>query len=241
MITNTGSGTRIDEIAAGIYRICTPVREILGGFTFNQYLIDDESPLLFHTGPKRMFPLVREAVARVLPPQRLRYIGLSHFEADECGSMNEWLALAPGSEPLCGRVAKMVSVDDVSDRPARALADEEILVLGRHAVTWFDTPHLPHAWECGFLFERETRTLLCGDLLTQGGADLPPLTTHDVLGPSEAFRRPLDYYSHTKHGPAMLERLAATEPQRLACMHGSAWEGDGARVLRDLARALTTD
>jgi flavorubredoxin len=180
-------------------------------------------------------------VERVLPPQRLRYIGLSHFEADECGSMNEWLALAPTAEPLCGRIAKLVSVDDVSDRPARALADEEVLVLGRHAVTWFDTPHLPHAWECGFLFESGTRTLLCGDLFTHGGADLPPLTTHDIVGPSEAFRRPLDYYSHTKHGSAMLERLAATEPQRLACMHGSAWEGDGGGALRDLARALATD
>jgi flavorubredoxin len=188
-----------------------------------------------------MFPLVRDAVARVLPVERLRYIGLSHFEADECGSLNEWLALAPAAEPVCSRVAAMVSVDDVADRPARALADGEVLSLGTHGVQWFDTPHLPHAWECGFLLETRTRTLLCGDLFTQGGAEHAPLTESDILGPSEAFRKPMDYFSHSRNARRLLERLAAEKPTTLACMHGSAWRGDGAGLLRALADELERD
>ena len=133
----------------------------------------------------------------------------------------------------------MVSVEDLADRPPRALADGETLSLGTRSVQWFDTPHLPHAWECGFLMEKHTRTLLCGDLFTQGGADLPPLTESDILGPSEAFRAGLDYYSHTKNARAMLERLAAAGPTTLACMHGSTWRGDGAQLLRALADALS--
>jgi hypothetical protein len=133
----------------------------------------------------------------------------------------------------------MVSVTDLADREPRAMADGELLALGRHAVRWFDTPHLPHAWECGFLSEEHTGTLLCGDLFTQGGADLPPLTESDILGPSEDFRQAMDYFSHTRHARAMLERLAATNPTTLACMHGSAWRGDGAALLRALADALS--
>lgn len=232
--------TRVDEIAHGIYRISTPVTFPNGaGFTFNQYLIEADQPLLFHTGPRRMFPLVRDAVGRVLPVERLRYIGLSHFEADECGSLNEWLAVAPGAEPVCGHIAAMVSVNDVADRPARALADGEVLSLGTHDVKWFDTPHLPHAWECGFLLEARTRTLLCGDLFTQGGAEHAPLTEADILGPSEAFRAPMDYFAHAPQTAAVLERFAAERPMTLACMHGSAWSGDGARLLRDLSAVLT--
>jgi len=231
--------TSVDEIVDGIYRISTPVTFPDGaGFTFNQYLIKADQPLLFHTGPRRMFPFVRDAVGRVLPVERLRYVGLSHFEADECGSLNEWLAVAPTAEPVCGRIAAMVSINDVADRPARALADGEALSLGTHSVRWFDTPHLPHAWECGFLLEARTRTLLCGDLFTQGGAQHAPLTESDILGPSEAFRTPMDYFSHTKHARSMLERLAAEKPTTLACMHGSAWRGDGAQLLRALGDAL---
>ncbi len=239
-VTNGKSGTNVHEVADGIYRINTPVLiEGAGGFSFNQYLIVDNEPLLFHTGPRKMFPLVREAVASVLPVAKLRYIGLSHVEADECGSLNEWLAAAPRSVPLCGTVAALVSISDLADRAPRALADGELLPLGRHGVRWFDTPHLPHAWDCGFLMEERTTTLLCGDLFTQGGADLPPITESDVLGPSEAFRHELDYYSHTKNARAMLERLASTNPVTLACMHGSAWRGDGANLLRALADALS--
>ena len=240
LITNKQSGTNVHEVADGIYRINTPVIVAggPGGFSFNQILIADEAPLLFHTGPRKMFPLVRDAVASVLPVERLRYIGFSHVEADECGSLNEWLEAAPQSAPLCGKVAALVSIDDIADRPARALADGETLALGKHAVRWFDTPHLPHGWECGFLMEEQTRTLLCGDLFTQGGAEQPAVTETDILGPSEAFRQAMDYYSHTPHTRPMLERLAAAAPTTLACMHGSTWRGDGAKLLVALADAL---
>jgi flavorubredoxin len=239
-ITNKKSGTNVHEIVDGIYRINTPYMfESGGGFSFNQYLIADDEPLLFHTGPRKMFPLVREAVASVMLVERLRYIAFSHVEADECGSLNEWLSAAPQSVPLCGTVAAIVSISDLADRAPRALADGELLPLGKHFVRWIDTPHLPHAWECGFLTEERTSTLFCGDLFTQGGADLPPLTESDILGPSEAFRHAMDYFSHTKNAREMLERLASTNPATLACMHGSAWRGEGAKLLRALADALS--
>jgi flavorubredoxin len=239
-VTNSQSGTNVHEVADGIYRINTPVEFENGkGFSFNQYLIVDDEPLLFHTGPRKMFPLVREAVASLMPVERLRYISFSHVESDECGALNEWLAAAPQSVPLCGTVAAMVSIGDLADRAPRALADGEAVSLGAHTVRWFDTPHLPHAWECGFLMEESTRTLLCGDLFTQGGADLPPITESDILGPSEAFRQQMDYFSHTKNARALLEKLAAAEPTTLACMHGSAWRGDGAKLLRALADSLS--
>ena len=239
-VTNKQSGTNVHEVADGIYRINTPVTiEGAGGFSFNQYLIVDDEPLLFHTGPRKMFPLVKEAVASIIPVEKLRYMGFSHVEADECGSLNEWLAAAPKAVPLCGAVAALVSISDIADRAPRALGDGEKLSLGNHTVQWFDTPHLPHAWECGFLNEERTSTLFCGDLFTQGGADLPPITEKDILGPSEGFRKQMDYFSHTKNARALLERLASTNPTTLACMHGSAWRGDGAKLLRDLADALS--
>ncbi len=239
-ITNRLLGTRIDEIADGIYRISTavPPSTVPGGFTFNQYLVVDDQPLLFHTGPRKMFPLVREAIGAVLPVDRLRWIGLSHVEADECGSLNEFLMVAPSATPLCGRVAALVSVNDIADRSPRALADGERLSLGKKAVTWTDAPHVPHAWECGFLFESATRTMLCGDLFSQGGAEHPPVCESDILGPSEATRKAMDYYSHTRDQGRILHRMAALEPTTLACMHGSAWRGDGAKLLRELARVL---
>jgi flavorubredoxin len=239
MVTNRESGTNVQEIADGIYRINTPVTLPNGdGFSFNQYVILDEEPMLFHTGLRKLFPLVREAVASLLPIENLRYIGFSHVEADECGSLNDWLAAAPQAVPLCGTVAAMVSINDLADRTAIALADGELLPLGRHRLRWLDAPHLPHAWECGYLFEEDTHTLLCGDLFTQGGADLPAITASDILGPSEAFRHAMDYFSHTNNARTLLERLAVTEPTTLACMHGSAWQGDGAALLRSLADRL---
>lgn len=237
-ITNTESGTNVHEISDGIYRINTPLSIVPGGFSFNQYLIMDDEPLLFHTGPRKLFPLVREAVESLMPVERLRYVSFSHVEADECGSLNDWLRAAPRAMPLCGSVAALVSIEDLADRPPRALADGETLSLGKHSVKWFDAPHLPHAWECGFLMEENTRTLLCGDLFTQPGTGDVPLVESDILGPSEAFRHQMDYFSHTKNADAMLERLAQTNPTTLACMHGSAWHGDGAGLLRELARAL---
>ncbi|MEZ5988880.1 MAG: MBL fold metallo-hydrolase [Planctomycetota bacterium] len=240
-VTNAGSGTAIHEVADGIFRISTPVQIPGGGFSFNQFLIVDEEPVLYHTGPRKLFPLVKEAVETVIPAATLRHIAFSHFEADECGSLNEWLAAAPRSAPLCGWIAAMVSVDDVADRPARALQDGESISLGRHSLEWIDAPHLPHAWECGHFMEASTGTLFCGDLFTQPGAEHPPTTEADILGPSEAFRQAFDYYSHTKHLPALIEKLAAREPGTLACMHGSTWKGDGASLLRELGRQLDGD
>jgi flavorubredoxin len=239
MITNAQAGTSVHEIADGIYRIATPVRFPSGsGFTFNQYLVVDEAPLLFHTGLRRLFPLVQEAVARVLPVERLRFIGFSHFEADECGSLDQWLEAAPEAVPLCGRVAAMTSINDVAARPAKVVEDGKALSLGRNTVRWLDTPHVPQAWECGLLYEERTRTLLCSDLFTQGGTDHPPLTEGDVLGPSEALRASMDYFAHSVNTHRILERLASLDPVTLACMHGSAWRGDGAGLLRALADAL---
>jgi flavorubredoxin len=238
MITNAQSLTRVDEVAPSVYRISTPVDVVPGGFTFNQYLIQDEAPLLFHTGPRRMFPLVREAIAAVMPVEKLRFVAFSHVEADECGALNELLGVAPEAQPLCGQVAAMVSVNDLADRAPRALADGETLSLGRARVRWLDAPHLPHGWECGYLFEETTSTLLCGDLFTQPGSEHEPLTRGDILGPSEGMRQAMDYYAHGQATRPLLAKLAATRPRTLACMHGSAWTGDGERLLLDLAEAV---
>jgi flavorubredoxin len=239
MITNAHTGTNVEEIAGGIYRINTPL-DLPGGaaFSFNQYLVEDDEPLLFHTGPRKLFPLVSEAVGHVLPPERLRWIAFSHFEADECGSLNEWLAAAPSAQPLCSAVAALVSVSDYADRAPRALADGETLTTGRRTLRWFDTPHLPHGWETGYLADESTRTLFCGDLFTQPGRGETALTSTDILAPSEAFRGQMDYYAHSKNAGPLFAKLAAFEPQTLGCMHGSAWHGDGSALLRELARTV---
>ncbi|WP_242342326.1 oxygen-binding di-iron domain-containing protein [Anaeromyxobacter terrae] len=232
------AGTRIDEVADGIYRISTPLAAVPGGFTFNQYLVVDDEPLLFHTGLRRIFPSVRDAIARVMPVEKLRWVAFSHLEQDECGALNEFLAAAPRAEAACSRIGAMTSVGDLAIRPPRPLADGERLSLGRHEVVWHDAPHVPHGWDCGFLSEATTRTLLCGDLFTQPGASHSPLTESDILGPSEAMRGLLDYYAHAPATRATLEKLAATGPRTLACMHGAAWHGDGATLLAALADAL---
>jgi flavorubredoxin len=239
-VTNAQSGTNVAEVAEGIFRINTPVvlEDVAGGFSFNQYLIRDDESLLFHTGPRKLFPLVREAVASLMPVAQLRYVAFSHFEADECGSLNDWLASAARAVPVCSTIGAMVSVNDVADRPARALRDGETLSLGRHVVRWFDTPHVPHGWDSGLLMDDVTRTLFCGDLFTQGGALSPALTDSDILGPSENFRAPMDYFAHAPDTRRQLERLAGTGPKTLACMHGSAWQGDGGALLRALAERL---
>jgi flavorubredoxin len=239
MITNPQTRTNVHEIAEGIYRINTPIDLPDGqGFSFNQYLLVDDEPLLFHTGPRRLFPLVHEAVAAVMPVERLRYVGLSHFEADECGSLNEWLAIAPQAQPLCSQIAAMVSVGDVADRAPRAMADGELLSLGRHTIQWHDTPQVPHGWDCGLLMDTTTRTFFCGDLFTQPGHGEQALTEGDILGPSEASRHAMDYYAHAPQTAATLARLASLQPLTLACMHGSAWRGNGGALLRHLSEAL---
>lgn len=233
-VTNDASGTNLEEIGAGLYRINTPVEIPGGAFSFNQYLLVDEEPLLFHTGGRQLFPLVSEAIAAVLPVERLRWIGFSHWESDESGALNLFLRAAPQAEPLCGRINAMINADGM-DRPPRALGNDETVTIGCRVVRWLDAPHVPHGWECGYLMEEGSRTLLCGDLFTQPGRGTVALTEGDVLGPSQAFRGAMDYWSQGKGTRETLLRLAALEPTTLACMHGSAFAGDGAGLLRALA------
>jgi len=239
MITNSATGTNLVEIAPDIYRINTPVNFPDGsGFSFNQYVIVDDAPMLFHTGMRSLFPVVREAVEKLFPVARLRYAALSHFESDECGALNDFLAVAPHAMPVCGTIAAMVSVNDFATRPPHVLADGAELELGRHRMRWFDAPHVPHAWECGLMLDTVSKTFFCGDLFTQPGHGERPLTDGDILGPSEGFRQALDYYAHSPQTDATLERFAREQPTTLAAMHGSAWRGDGAALLRSLAASL---
>ncbi len=229
--------TRIDEIASGIYRLSTFMPEIAppAGLVFNQFLVLGDEPLLFHTGYRQMFPLVRAAVGRLVPPERLRWIAFGHYEADECGAMNEWLAVAPQAEVAHGQTACLVSLGDMADRPPRALADGAAIELGSgKRVRYFDTPHIPHGWEAGVLYEESTGTLLCGDLFTQLGEG-PALTDKDIVGPAIAAE---DLFRYSALNPGMgltIRRLAKLAPQTLALMHGPSFRGDGAAALCALA------
>ncbi|RPI14581.1 MAG: MBL fold metallo-hydrolase [Lysobacterales bacterium] len=228
--------TVITEIGPRIYRLSTFVPDQLpGGFTFNQFLIDAEQPLLFHTGMRGLYASVSEAASRVLPLERLRWVSFGHVEADECGSMNSWLAAAPAAQVLHGQVGCMVSLGDLADRPPRPLADGETLDLGGRRVRLYATPHVPHAWEAIVLYEETTRTLFCGDLFTHAGNG-PAVIESDVAGPALAFERALP--GATALTPATaptIRRLAALEPATLAVMHGSSFRGDCAAQLRALA------
>ena len=229
----------IAEIAPDTYRLSVALPDAMpGGFSFNQYLVVDELPLLFHTGPKKLFPLIREQIETVLPLSRLRYIAFSHVESDECGSLPEFLAAAPESRPVCSDVAAMVSISDLVDVEPLGMVDGQMLNLGRHQLMWQSTPHLPHGWECGYFFDTTTRTLFSGDLFTQPGIGTRPIIDDDILAPSEAFRRQMDYYAHSRDTTRLIDKLASLEPTRLACMHGSAWRGDGAAMLRALGTSL---
>ena len=229
---------RVTEIAPDHYSISIYVSEF--NLRFNHFLIKDEEPLLFHTGMKHMFPLVRDAVARVIDPSTLRWISFSHFEADECGALNDWLAVAPHAEPVCGLVGALVSVNDVAVRQARILAHDEILKTGKYRLRFRQTPHVPHNWEASLLFEEVTRTLLCSDLFTHDG-DVEPITESDVVerakrGLIEGQKGPFaNAYPYTPLTEPILHGLADLGPKQLALMHGSAFVGDGARALRNLA------
>jgi flavorubredoxin len=231
--------TSIEKIAEDTYRINTAMPDMIpGGFSFNQYLLADEKPLLFHTGPKKLFPLILEQIETVLPASSLHYLAFSHVESDECGSLAEFLSAAPNARPVCSDVAAMVSVADMVDVEPLGMADGECLDLGKHQLVWQSTPHLPHGWECGYLFDTTTRLLFCGDLFTQPGIGAQALVSDDILAPSEAFRAQMDYYAHGRDTQSLIRKLADLEPELLACMHGSAWSGDGGRLLRDLGAAL---
>jgi flavorubredoxin len=227
--------TRIDEIASGVFRLSTFIAEMPpSGFTFNQFLIKGEEPLLFHCGTRGIFPLVSGAVARIMPLERLRWIGFGHVEADECGAMNQWLAAAPQAQVAHGMVACDVSLNDLADRAPRALADGEALDLGGRRVRYIDTPHVPHCWEAGVMYEETTGTLLCGDLLTHLGGG-PALTDGDVVGPAIAAE---EMFHATSIGPMTaptIRRLAALKPKTLGLMHGASFNGDCAGALNGLA------
>lgn len=230
--------TQIHEIASGLYRLSTYVPEIAApaGFTFNQFLIDGDEPLLFHCGPRGLFPLVSAAVARVMPIERLRWITFGHVEADECGAMNAWLAAAPQATVAHGMTACMVSLNDMADRPPRPLTDGETIDLGGKRVRYIDTPHVPHGWEAGLLYEEVTGTLLCGDLFTHAGNG-PALTEDDVVEPAMIAE---DLFRATSIGPLTaptLRRLAGLSPTTLAVMHGSSYAGHAATALYELADA----
>ena len=228
--------TRIDEIADGIYRLSTYVPEIAppAGFTFNQFLIRAEEPLLFHCGLRRMFPSAAAAMARVMPVDRLRWIGFGHVEADECGAMNEWLAAAPQAQVVRGGIGCMVSINDMADRPPRALADGEVIDLGGKRLRHLDTPQIPHGWDAGVLYEETTGTLLCGDLFTHIG-DGPALTESDVVGPAQAAEDMFGASALTPMTAPTIRRLSRLSPRTLAIMHGSSFHGDGAAALNALA------
>jgi len=237
MITNTQTGTRIDEVASGIYRINTPM-DLPGGFSVNSYLVVDEEPALFHAGYRSMFATTQEAMSKVISVEKLRWVGGSHFEGDEFGAANEFLAVAPQATVFGSAIGALTSLNDFANRPAKGLADGEELSIGGRRLQWLYTPHIPHGWDCGVLFDASTKTLLCGDLFTQPGANTPPVTEQEVLSASEGFRGMMDYYAHAINTSAVLERLARLGATTLACQHGSAYRGDGGALLRELARVL---
>jgi flavorubredoxin len=229
--------TRVDEVADGIFRLSTLVPDAApGGLTFNQFLVKADEPLLFHTGPRAMFPLVAEAVGGILPVDSIRWITFGHVEADECGSMNQWLAAAPHSTVAHGELGNSVSLNDLADRPPRGLVDGEVLDLGGKRVRHIDTPHVPHGWEARVLFEETTATLLCGDLLTQTG-DGPATTEGDVIGNAVETEAMFGYTASPARLVATARQLAELAPRALACMHGSSYVGDGGEVLRNIADA----
>lgn len=232
--------SRVTEIAADLYRISTFHPEY--GIQFNQFLVKDEQPFLMHTGFRRMFDITLEAVRSVIDPATLRWIGFSHFEADECGALNAWLKAAPRAQAVCSMVGAMVSLNDFADRPPRGLEDEEVLEIGRRRLRFLATPHVPHGWDAGLFFEETEQALLCSDLFFQPGD--PNAMTVDVVTPArESIRASLEGplakdMPYTPYTDSTLQRLAALHPKLLATMHGSSFRGDGARALRDLAGVM---
>jgi flavorubredoxin len=228
--------TQISEIAAGVYRLSTWVAQVAppAGFTFNQFLIDGDEPMLFHSGQRQLFPLLTEAVSQVMPVERLKWISFGHVEADECGAMNQWLAAAPQAQVVHGALGCEVSINDLADRTPRPLAEGEVLDIGGRRMRWISTPHVPHGWEAGVFFDETTKTLFCGDLLTHVG-DGPPLTDDDILGPALEAEQMFRAMTLAPGTAAILRGLAELRPATLAVMHGSSLRGDGAAALEGLA------
>ncbi len=227
--------TQVDEIADNIFRLSTFIPDVTpSGFTFNQYLIKADEPLLFHCGGRALFPLVSKAAASVLPLHTLRWICFGHVESDECGSMNQWLSVAPEAQVAHGAVACMVSQNDLADRPPRVLANNEVVDLGGKRVRYIDTPHVPHAWESGIIYEETTKTLFTGDLFTQTGNG-PALTGSSIVGNAIAAEEAFHAMALTPNTPAIIRQLKQLGAARLAVMHGSCFNGDCAAELEALA------
>jgi flavorubredoxin len=226
---------RTDKIADRIYRFSTFVPEIPPlGFTFNQYLIDADEPFLFHCGPRAMFPAVSAAVAEIIPLESLRWISFGHIESDESGSMNHWLAAAPRAQVVQGALACLGQLNDLCDRPPRMLGDGEVLDIGSKRVRWIDTPHVPHAWESGLVYEETTQTLFCGDLFAQVGDGMPAVTKETII---PAAIQTEEIYHASSLAPAVrqtLRKLASIGPARLAVMHGACFEGNVTAALVEL-------
>jgi len=231
--------TRVDEIATGIYRLSTLVPEIAppAGFTFNQFLLMADEPLLFHCGHRFMFDGIRAAIGKLMPVERLRWISFSHFEADESGSMNLWQEQAPRAQLVHGRLGCEISLNDLSLRPPRPMNDGEVIDLGGKRVRFLATPHLPHGWDAGLMFEETTRTLLCSDLLGQVG-DGPAIARADIVGPAIEAENLWHSMSITQETAPMIRRLAALEPQTLAIMHGSSLDRGAPAALAAFAGRL---
>ncbi|MDE3178848.1 MAG: MBL fold metallo-hydrolase [Acidobacteriota bacterium] len=232
--------TTTTEIAPDVYRIS--IYAPWANLQFNHFLIKDDEPLLFHTGLRGMFAEVRDAASKLIEISDLRHISFSHFESDECGALNDWLAAVPAADVVCSQVGAIVSVNDFIDRPARGLADGETFATGKYRFRYCQTPHLPHGWDAGVLFEETQKTLLCSDLFHQTG-DVEPLTRSDVVGRSHSAMREYqggilaEYVPYTPLTARNLQKLADLAPQTLAIMHGSSFTGDCARALSDLNQA----
>ena len=231
----------ITEIAPDVYRLSLFIPEF--DLQFNQFLVKDDEPLLFHTGMRGIFPVVRETVAKIIDPAELRHIGFSHFEADECGSLNEWLAIAPNAEAVCSFVGAVVSVNDFASRPARGMSDGETFETGKYKFRFVQTPHLPHCWEAGLLFEETNGTLFSSDLFHQLG-DVAALTDQSIVERArETFLSYDDtplagYQPYTRQTETNLQKLIALAPKTIAAMHGSTYAGDGAQAIRDLGAVM---
>jgi len=228
--------TAVDEIAEGVYRICTylPDASPDGGFTFNQFLLDAEEPLLFHCGPRLLFPEIAEATERIMPLERLRWISFGHFESDECGSMNRWLAAAEEATLVVGQVTAQVSVADLANRTPREWADGEVIDIGGKRIRRIDTPHVLHVWDVVLLYDETTETLLCGDLFTHTGGG-PPVRDDDIIERAFAAEDLFKSTALTPFTAPTIEKLAALAPSTLAIMHGSAFAGDCQEALIALA------
>lgn len=231
----------VTEIAADVFRISTFHPQY--GIQFNQFLIKDDEPFIMHTGFKKMFPITLEGVASLIDPKKLRWIGFSHFESDECGALNDFLAVAPNAQAVCSVVGAMVMVNDFADRAPRPLNDNEVLEIGRHRLRFLATPHVPHAWDAGLFFEETGRTFLCSDLFFHP-SDPEPLIESDVVGRAReaiigGLSSPLAKdMPYTPYTDSTLQRLAALEPQTLALMHGSSYRGDGRKAILELANVI---